>query len=1246
MAIPQYVVIGYSGTHASISGLSGWSRYTAADGRHIKSIPTSSTAPGTTGGSAQHHHTTSDHTHTLSHTHATANTAASAGTVAVASAGSVDTNQNAHVHATGIISASTGTTEATNHPDSGDASSTNDPVRYDTIFLQSDGTPTSIPEGGITFFNNATLPVNWTQPANGKLKFLRGAAAAGNGGGTGGGASHTHAGGAHTHTSDHVHPNATGAAVATNTSESVGTLAAADDHTHVITVTSGNFGSSSSNAYNTSGTTTPDNPPWIKLAVITPPAGGDAVKSGLIALWFESIASIPGPDWVLCNGANGTPDLCQGLFVMGCDALSELLNTGGTATHTHTAGTAHGHTFTNTHTHVLTVAAGASARGVTGSTSTQAAVGHTHANSNSGAANTLTVGTASPNPSMLAADHSPLYIEAAFIQNKAATPISVPVPADAWETLADSTPTIDKQDLGVLTPKTATPPADAWGNLADSIIAGIPRRGWIDSVVYDEQAAEAGTTPKPVNVPADAWATLADAPPTISERGFLTVTLTDPWLNLGDSTPTIDERGFLRITVPTDAWANLTDATPLIDQRGFLTSNVPADANAAYAERVGLGIALTGDGMTMADQTPTVTKSIVTTLIPVNVPADAWGTLADQTPLFDKPVITTTPINAPVPGDSLGLYADTTPIIDERGFIGVLLPTDANVAYTERLGLGIALFGDSMVLNDQAPTIDERGYLSAAPAPDLNAAYSEQLGLGIGLLGDSMAIADAPPTISKVDLGTTLIPVNVSGDSLLNWADAPPTTERRRLGWQDQVAYNRPINNQVGVPVPADSLGLYADTTPLLFIRYLAGYALFLVDESGNYIVDDFGNPFVIAGLVDTLNQFVDSVTLDRQSIGLTPKTANVPADAWANLADQTPTISERGNYAILLTGDSMAMGDTTPIVGMTGRILINLSADNLNQWQDSRDATTTGLVPKSYNIPADDFASYAEQFGLGLSLRGDSMPMADQPVTVALTGRLIAAPSADAMTMGDVTPTVALTTLKTAIPAPDANAAYGERLGQGRGFSDDLANYAERFGLGIQFIDANVDYVDQIQVTTGGNYRINIAADSLQFWTDTPPAQQYGKVYAVPADGMVMGDTTPTYTIGKLYTVSDSLPAYSEIFGRGVGVIDSPTAYLDSAAATEFGLLLAIIADQNEDYLDAINILYLGFDQLAAILSDSMVNWDDALAIVRHVYGLHLHGKLIDDIKLHGKVIEQLSLNGRSGEELDVSGKTFTGEV
>lgn len=58
------------------------------------------------------------------------------------------------------------------------------------------------------------------------------------------------------------------------------------------------------------------------------------MPSGSIILWSGSIASIPS-GWVLCNGANGTPDL-RNMFVVGAGSTYSVADTGGATTHTHT----------------------------------------------------------------------------------------------------------------------------------------------------------------------------------------------------------------------------------------------------------------------------------------------------------------------------------------------------------------------------------------------------------------------------------------------------------------------------------------------------------------------------------------------------------------------------------------------------------------------------------------------------------------------------------------------------------------------------------------------------------------------------------------------------------------------------------------------------------------------------------------------------------------------------------------------
>lgn len=57
--------------------------------------------------------------------------------------------------------------------------------------------------------------------------------------------------------------------------------------------------------------------------------GNKLIPTGIITLWFGSVASIPA-GWVICNGANGTPDL-RNVFVMGAGSTYSPGGTGGAA---------------------------------------------------------------------------------------------------------------------------------------------------------------------------------------------------------------------------------------------------------------------------------------------------------------------------------------------------------------------------------------------------------------------------------------------------------------------------------------------------------------------------------------------------------------------------------------------------------------------------------------------------------------------------------------------------------------------------------------------------------------------------------------------------------------------------------------------------------------------------------------------------------------------------------------------------
>lgn len=67
------------------------------------------------------------------------------------------------------------------------------------------------------------------------------------------------------------------------------------------------------------------------------------LPTGIITLWFGSIASIPA-GWVLCNGANGTPDL-RNKFLVGAGDTYAVDDNGGAVNHNH-AFVTDGHTHT------------------------------------------------------------------------------------------------------------------------------------------------------------------------------------------------------------------------------------------------------------------------------------------------------------------------------------------------------------------------------------------------------------------------------------------------------------------------------------------------------------------------------------------------------------------------------------------------------------------------------------------------------------------------------------------------------------------------------------------------------------------------------------------------------------------------------------------------------------------------------------------------------------------------------------
>lgn len=414
MAVPSGVIVGWPSTEASIP--SGWSRKTVLDAKYPKGIATSSTAPGTTGGAATHSHTTgSSHTHTTDHSHTlTGSTNAAAGTGTAGLTGGTTYSAASHTHtlAAGVASASPGASgSATPNSDT----QNNDPAYWEVIWIESDGSPTGIPNGAVAYINSASAPTGWTHHASGKARFLKGAAASGDGNTTGGSHTHTHATATHDHSvASHTHSSSgttgTPSATAGGTNAAGGLRAlGTHTHTHSGSAQTGTSGSTvTSETASGSGSTEPS---YLKVMITKNESGGADLPNGIIALWTGALASIP-TNWTLCDGNNGTPNLVA-VYPEGANLTSEVGNTGGATSHTHSDPGTHVHAL-GTHVHATTMGNASTSTNGSGSTPNLPTNVHTHgATPNTDASTDNTgIGTAG---SYNTPSSEPPYYEVAFI---------------------------------------------------------------------------------------------------------------------------------------------------------------------------------------------------------------------------------------------------------------------------------------------------------------------------------------------------------------------------------------------------------------------------------------------------------------------------------------------------------------------------------------------------------------------------------------------------------------------------------------------------------------------------------------------------------------------------------------------------------------------------------------------------------------------------------------------------------------
>lgn len=340
MINPNVIII-WPGTNASIP--SGYTRETSLDGKYAKGTAVG-VDPNTTGGNANHTHTSTSHTHTFdTHTHSvTTSSNNHSGPVGTGTGDNDGGGQDAHTH-TGTTSAVTSVTVqnvAVTY-----ASYSNDPPYYTVIYIKATSYQ-PIPDDAIVYYNGASAPTGFTTHAAADGRFYKGAAAAGNGGSTGGSSTNTHTI-THTHTTSHTHTGTTGSP--SNGDILNQTISGNPDMNsayHQHTYTTGAATPTSDNNTSIGAQSETVLPYYCTMLPIQNTSGNNMYPvRNMVAMWLGTLATIP-PGWVLCDGNNGTQNLC-GKYIY--NHLTVAGSVSGSNTHTHTA-QSHYHNISS-HTH-------------------------------------------------------------------------------------------------------------------------------------------------------------------------------------------------------------------------------------------------------------------------------------------------------------------------------------------------------------------------------------------------------------------------------------------------------------------------------------------------------------------------------------------------------------------------------------------------------------------------------------------------------------------------------------------------------------------------------------------------------------------------------------------------------------------------------------------------------------------------------------------------------------------------------
>lgn len=425
--IPAGITIAWPSAASAIPD--GWARESRMDGRHPKGAA-AGVDPGVLGGSATHTHQSTGHTHTIAaHTHGAGVT----GSALAVAGGTPETDAApaaAHTHTTGITGSGSGTSGSSAQAWNQQVS---DPPSYGVIWIVSDGTPVGVPQDGLVYWNDSSLPDGtWSHLAATQGRYLKGAATGADGGTTSGAITHTHAQAAHTHTAGHTHTGGTTsatspAAVALSTaqtgSEAV-TFYTVSSHDHTWSAGTGSALPTTTSADN--GATSSE-PPYREIAIIQQGAATPDAPLGIIVCWLGTIANIP-TGWLLCDGTNGTPDL-RSTFLKGNTALGTA-TTGGSVSHGHDSPASHTHAEGHTH--------DTPTGGFTQSNYKlrQFGVGLSHqsAHAHGGGATDVASGGgatgAGTQDALTTVDTQPAYITVAFLQLAEALDVTVISPAD------------------------------------------------------------------------------------------------------------------------------------------------------------------------------------------------------------------------------------------------------------------------------------------------------------------------------------------------------------------------------------------------------------------------------------------------------------------------------------------------------------------------------------------------------------------------------------------------------------------------------------------------------------------------------------------------------------------------------------------------------------------------------------------------------------------------------------------------